>query len=201
VRPTRLPISVDVLRTGLHGRFFERFGGEPADVIAAVDTGPFDAAAVISSDDCVRLGYSGSSYWLLYLKGFLHYRASGTVGRGNVYVDYFLDHYLTGPLDPGLRDALVDDGAALARVSIRFADLQRVLGARQPRAGMLRTVRILASHKAADDLLDVEDATSGLVVKARAVDGWHRMFAARLGGVPTMNGEVRLDESNWTWEP
>jgi hypothetical protein len=197
----RLPITVDVARTGLHRRFFERFGGQFADVIATVNAEPFDAKAIVSSTECVKFVYSGSSYWLLYLRGFLEFHASGTLGRGNVYVDYFIDHYLPGPFDPKLRGTIPNEAAALTRVSRRFADMQRVLEARRPGAGMLEPVRILASQKASDDHLEVQAATTGLVVKARAVDGWHRLFAARLGGVSTINGEIRPDESSWTREP
>ncbi len=196
----RLPISVDVARTGLHAPFLEHFEAGIADVIGVVDREPFDAAAVVADPDG-EWGYSGWSYWLLYLKGFLQFRASGAIARGNVYVDYFLDHYLDGPHDPGLRLVVPDDDAALARVTRRFADTQRLLGGRRPGPDPLPPIRILASHRPVDDTLDVRDATNGLIVKARAIDGWHRMFGALLGGRPTLRGEVRLDESTWTSAP
>ncbi len=172
----------------------------PRDVLAAVAATEIDVPAVIASDDCVRFGYAGWSYWLLYVLGYLEYVKLGSVATDNVYARYFVDHYLPGPHDPGLQGQLLDEASALARVGGRFADLHRLLGPQRDdgaAAGIL-PVRVLASNRRQDDLHDVYDASSGASVKARAIDGWHRLFAARLGDVRALPGIVRLDECTWT---
>jgi len=197
-----LPILIDVGRTELQWRFFERYAAAEAqeEVLAAVASEELDTSAVTASQDCVAFGYAGWAYWLLYLRGFLEYQERGVLERDNVYARYFVDQYLPGPHDPGLRKELSDESSALARVSARFADFRGLIDHPQATtaAAALAPVRLLASCRRKDDLHDVHDAATGAVVKVRAVDGWHRLFAARLGGVPQLAGVVRLDEATWT---
>lgn len=199
----RLPIVVDVRRTDIQRRFFERYAAAKtaSDVLAAVAAEQMDAPALIASEDCAP--GAGWTYWLLYLKGYVEYREQNGVDQDNVYVRFFIDHYLPGPYDPGLRSELKDASSILARVGARFADLQRLLGPQRRCAAdaQILPIRVLASNRHLDDLYDVYDAPSGVSVKAQAIDGWHRLFAARLGDVRTLPGVVRLDEPTWTSIP
>jgi hypothetical protein len=177
---------LDVRRTDLHSRFFHvfqyRFASELLDDLGRL---PLDHLSFAQSLDARRSYYGGWHYWLLYLKGYTQYQANGTVDADNVYLQH-LTLGLTAPgVDPTLRPTPAS--AITEMILRRFADcdrLSRPASARQFAANELTPVKVFVrTPPATEDTLTLYSVDSPEPLRARLVDGHHRLFAARLFGV------------------
>jgi SAM-dependent methyltransferase len=185
LRPTR----INAQRTKLHQRFFDEVHfANGDDLLADVRGMKIDLARVADDPDLAKLVYSGKTYWLLFLKGYCQYLASRVLGPGNIYYEYITGYYAPRQHDPGISDALADPLFALERVAARFRDADRFRQA--PLAYVPAPVRIFRSGDPNADRLELYDADSDEILHASAVDGWHRLFAARVFGAATVPAEV-----------
>jgi hypothetical protein len=185
---------VDVQRTCLQRRFFDAFAFDsPADLVAAVEGMRIDVEAISRSLDARKLVYSGWVYWFLYLKGFLDYRTTGNRGPGNVFYDYLTGHYGEAgdsSADPGVKHFLEQPGEAAEVVRRRFRDMEIFEGGLAEEASAVAPLRVYPAEH--------EDATAHRVFErgrpapllARGIDGWHRLFAARVFGAETLPAAV-----------
>ena len=181
--------TVNAQRTTLQLRFFEQVRFTNGDeLLADVRAMEIDLKKVIDDPDLATDVYSGRMYWLLFLKGYCQYLAGRTLGPGNIYYDYITDYYAPRRHDPGISDDLTDPLFALQRVAARFHDADRFRQA--PNTYVPAAVTIFQSGDPELDQLTVFEAGSGEPVQANSVDGWHRLFAARIFGASTVPGEV-----------
>ena len=178
---------VDVRRTGLHDRFFFTFQFDTAnELLDAVAGMQIDLPTLARCHDLRRM-YNGWLYWFLYLKGYIQYTESGTVGNGNVYFDYLTRFYVGQDHDPGLRREVDDSHVVVERVVRRVRDVD--LFRKNPVAGPnswrdeVAPVRIIVSDPPPDNPLLVYEVGSDSPLNARLLDGWHRLFSARLFGI------------------
>ena len=186
--------QLDVARTALQATFFETFAFDtPEELVAAVDAMQLDLETISRSHDARKLVYSGWVYWLLFLKGYLDYARTGEGGPGNIFFDYLTRHYgetsdYAG--DPGVRFFLEDEEEATEVVRRRFEDMDRFRRDPEGTAAQIAPLRVyLAEH---------DDGTTHRVFEvgrpapmlARGIDGWHRLFAARVFGASAMAVDI-----------
>ena len=186
---------VDMERTCLQRRFFEHFRFDcPEDLLAAVDGFDVDLGALVRSHDARSLVYSGWVYWMLFVKGYLQYEEAGDVAAGNVFLDYLTGFYGAAAErggDPELRVMLADEAEAAVVVRRRFEDLRRFRhGRAEEVAEQLAPIRIHVGEQPDGSAHDVFEVGRTTPLRARGVDGWHRLFAAKLFGAPALRAEV-----------
>ena len=187
---------IDVARTSMPEQFFNVFQFDtPAELVAAVDAFEVDLETLARSHDARRQLYGGWVYWLLFLKGFLQYAKTGSAGAGNVYFDYLTRHYgATTDYggDPGLKHFLEDADHATEVVRRRYHDMEVVRDDPAGAADRIPPIRLyIAEH---DDgtahRLYEPDRPAPLI--ARGIDGWHRLFTARVFGAPALRAEIMM---------
>ncbi len=181
---------VDVARTVLQEKFFTTFNFESTeDLFAAVGGMDVDVAALSRSHDSRVEGYDGWVLWFVYLKGYLEYTDGGEVGPGNSYFDYLTDyHSQVG--DPTVEQQVGWDSTR-EYVRRQFESMDRMRGAaEQPElAEEIPPILAITSERTKGRLLIYEPGATHPVLGTR-LDGWHRMFSARLFGVPQLRLEV-----------
>jgi hypothetical protein len=127
---------------------------------------------------------SGWSYWLLYVKGYLQYREGGHVGDANVYLKYMTSHYLEGSHDAGLA-AQFDDSDAADRLAYRFREFDSMLRGAPP-----SPITVVVREMPPANAKILYEVDSGAPVVASLIDGYHRLFVARLIGLAELAAEV-----------
>ena len=196
-RGTTEIVDVDVERTALQHRFFEMFAFDSlGELLAAVDGMTFDLEALARCRDVRDWLADGWVYWLLYTKGWLQYRSAGDVLPGNVYFEYLFRHYLAHGHNPAMRGDLEQPDRAAERVRRRFRDFDKLLRAKAGHDVPIDTIRVTVSDPPPMHPYRFHVVGGNAPIVVRAIDGWHRMYAARLVGVSTLRCEVvheRLD--------
>jgi hypothetical protein len=178
---------VDPSQTPWYDRFFSTWGFDTSDeLFAAIDGVELPVDAVARSDDLARLGLSGWLYWTLYIKGYLQYLRGRDVGAENVYLDYLVRYGRGHNHDPGVADELASPETARARVERRFHDFDAFR--RAARDGLQEETDILpiscrVLREPQRDTKPLVDSDSGEVIAASMLDGYHRVFLARLYGL------------------
>jgi hypothetical protein len=190
-----LDFEVDTQRTCLQHVFFSHFAFDSnANLITAVERMECDVDSMAGSEDLRVHAYSGWMYWFLFLKGFLQFRVSRVFHDDNVYLDYFLRYYLPRQHDPGLAPEAGDIDVARGRVLARYS--------RTLRLAELKSEGVTAVTDVDPIIVDVTDPPPAYPLRIFAVgasdpiagarvDGWHRLFAARLFGIESIPGSVR----------
>lgn len=181
---------IDVERTCLQKLFFEKFGSARGDeLLSAVDDVEFDLRMLGESHDSRVYVYSGWVYWFLFLKGYLEYHRDAEVGPGNTYFDYLRDHYTR---DPGISATLDDPRAAAEFVRRRFHDMdlfrERANDPSLP--DEVEPVHAVLTDQPSESSLRVFEADGEEPLAANRVDGWHRLFAAKVFGARRLRGEL-----------
>jgi len=181
--------SINVQRTTLQRAFFDsaKFPDGEA-LLDEVRSLEIDLDRVAHEDDLSKAVYSGRTYWQIFLKGYCQYLDGRLLGPGNIYYDYIVKFYAPRGHDPGVADALRDPLFALHRIASRFRDLDQFRQA--PRKYVPAPVRLFQSGDSTRDRLVLYDAADGEPIRAARVDGWHRLFAARVFGATRIPGEV-----------
>lgn len=133
-------------------------------------------------------GLSGWSYWFLYLKGYIQYRDSDELLEDNIYCQYLSAHMTRLGHDAGLTKSLGDPTMLRDRVRWRYHDVDAFLrvhdltGALDDVAPITLVVRNPPGHGAAKVFL----AHQKEPVQVSRLDGYHRLFLARLSGLEAL---------------
>ena len=127
----------------------------------------------------------GWVYWVLYIKGYLQHRSTGVIGEGNAYYDYLTKYFGPRSHDPGLVGILADPTSATQLIERRFRDFDefRDRVAHDPsEAEHIDPVTVVLSSLPpnADDAMLVYEVGSDTPLLASIIDGYHRLFLARL---------------------
>ena len=184
---------IDAERTCLQERFFAAFSFDSRDeLLAAVGDMTARVDTLAQSVDSRVFVYSGWVYWFLFLRGYLEFMESGELAAHNVYLDYLTRYYGPRGHDPGMTYDLVDPERARARVERRFSLLGAAAAASaEPDRGCdVDAVVVVVGALPPDYPLRVFPVGSPEPLIGRLVDGWHRLFAARLGGVSSLPGRL-----------
>lgn len=186
--------EVDTSRTCLQENFFSRYAGTSTnDMITAIEAMEFDLDALAESEDLKRSVYSGWAYWALFIKGYLEYCSKGTVEVANIYYDYMMNYYAPRQHDPGLANVLANPQRAHARVTHRFQDFdlcRHSAGCDENVKEKLEPVKVFSGDASRRHGLLVYQIGSDQPVAGYAVDGWHRLFSARLWKIEKLRGEI-----------
>ena len=186
---------VDVSRTARwYDRFFSTLQfGSAEELLAAVAGIQVDVDSIARSHDLMQKEVlSGWAYWLLYIKGYLQYVDTERVDSGNVYYDYLVRYFGPRGHDPGLCSALADPHTAAERVARRFRDFDifRNHEGREP-SGLdnIAPVTVILRDPPPHDASPVYGVGSDAPLMAN-IDGYHRLFLARLFGIEALRCEV-----------
>jgi hypothetical protein len=187
---------LDVERTEIHRRFFDTFGYVNAsECLRDLKHLSIDCDAFSNCSES-QYGYSGWLYWLLYMKGYAQYQADGAIHEDNVYLTYLKRHYAMQHADPTMRSVMTSP-AAIARIGRRFADcdeLSAVATAADFAKRRLAPVTLyIRMAPAEEDRLLVSEIGCSQPIRARLIDGHHRLFAARLFNVRLLRFEVLME--------
>ncbi|HET9198117.1 MAG TPA: class I SAM-dependent methyltransferase [Solirubrobacterales bacterium] len=180
-------MSIDVQQTPWLDAFFSSWSFEsPEGLLAAVRSTDLDLEAATRNRDLSNQGLSGWTYWFLYLKGYTQYAEAGEVADSNVYYRYLTEYF---EQDEGLAQVLRDREAARTRVRRRFEDFEG-LAAGAGEQPEFEPITIWTQEPAPVDakLVFVDDSSAPLL--AVDIDGYHRLFAARLHGLDRVPAEV-----------
>jgi SAM-dependent methyltransferase len=185
---------VDVARTVLQEKFFHVFNFDTTDeLFAAVESMNVDVSTLARSHDSRVEGYDGWVLWFLFLRGYLEYARTGKAGPGNAYFDYLSSHHGQA-LDPVVA-AEVGRGSTHEYIMRQFEGMDRLRDAagRPEASEEIPPIHVFTSDLAEGRSL-VYEPGAPQPIRARRVDGWHRLFSARLFEVPRLRMVVVREE-------
>jgi hypothetical protein len=190
---------VDGTRTPLTDKFFSTLDFDSAeDLLAAVASMELDLDAVAKCHDLAWDALGGWVYWVLYIKGYLQHKNSGMLGRGNVYYDYLTKYFGPRDYDPGLTRILADPAATTELISRRFRDFDFFrfrIAHDSDEARHVDPVTVILSEPPPneDDAMRVYEVGSDAPLLASIIDGYHRLFLARLFKVERLPCRVFME--------
>jgi predicted RNA methylase len=194
--PTRY---IDVSKTWWYDNFFSTLEFSlTEDLLAMVANMEIDARTIARCHDLSKNGIAGWIYWLLYVKGYTQYMSTGALDSGNVYYDYLTQHIDPQAQDPGLVTELATPSSAAERVTRRFRDLDffRNRVAQDPsEANNIDPIIIIVRDPPPNTAKWVYEVGTETPLQASMIDGFHRIFAARLFGAERLPCEVINEES------
>jgi len=182
--------TVDPQRTCLQSRFFGVFAFDSrAELFAAVGDMTVGVDTIVESEDSKRLVYSGWVYWFLFLKGYLEFARVGELREDNSYLDYLVRYYGPRRHDPGLADVMASPQRTFERVTQRFALARKAAETAEQAGGVWQVEPVVVYADGSEDDPDLFVFAVGSTdpIVGKLVDGWHRLFVARLfevKGVP-----------------
>jgi len=137
-----------------------------------------------TDDDLASNAMAGWIYWLLYVKGALQSADGGAVGPGNAYYDLLAGHWKNN--DPGRAADLSDEDRLAELVSRRFADFE-LFRSRPDAAHVMQPIRLVVpagppTPSRARGVKRIYEFDREVPVETTTIDGYHRLFLARLFG-------------------
>jgi hypothetical protein len=195
-----LPVDfvIDTQRTCLQERFFSNFAFDNmSDLIGAVSEMRVGLDSMARNQDLQFHVYSGWVYWFLYLRGFLEFKETKHLAAHNIYLRYMLRYYAPRRHDPGLEYMVGNPIAARDRVMARFRHSLMFStyenGGNDAPPG-IEPVIVTVTDPAPLHPLQVFPMGATDSVGGSLVDGWHRLFGARIFGVTSLPGQVVRDQ-------
>ncbi len=179
-QPPRL-VYIDPALTSWCDPFFAQHAGLTGEqVLRLVARQELDVDEAAAADDMKIYPLAGVTYWLVYLTGYCEYRSRHLAVEHNLYLDYLRRYFHPRGHDPGLTSVLVDPKLAAERVRLRFTDLDimRVAAPNWPR--QLSPVRAGLKGIAPPAGVAVVDTATEEAIDVAWIDGYHRLFSARL---------------------
>jgi hypothetical protein len=188
---------IDGTRTPLTDTFFSTLPFDSTeDLLTAVASMELSVEAMAKCHDLARdtvLG--GWIYWVLYIKGYLQYKATGTISGDNVYYDYLTKYFGPREHDPGLIQILANPASTTKLIARRFRDFDLFRSCATHKLGETEGVDpvivILSDPPPSeDDAMLVYEVGSDAPLRASIIDGYHRLFLAKLFEVRRLPGRV-----------
>jgi hypothetical protein len=190
---SEIEFAVDSQRTRLQKQFFAVFSFDSSEqLLAAISEMEVGLHSIAQSLDSRNSVYSGWVYWFLYVKGYLQFAESNQVDDDNIYLGYLVRYYAPRGHDPGVAQELSDLGTARERVKQRFLLIPEAAEAATSESKIWNTrpVLVILDEQPPRFPLLVYPVGSAQPVGASLVDGWHRLFAARVSGVAAVPGQL-----------
>jgi SAM-dependent methyltransferase len=191
---------IDGTRTPLADKFFSMLEFDSTeDLFDAVADMELNVEAVAKCHDLAYGVQDGWIYWVLYIKGYLQYKDADTINSHNVYHNY-LTSYFPRAWDLGLTPTLADPTATAERIALRFRDfdLFRSCAAHSPgeviAVDPVIVVPLPDPPPKEGDAMVVYKVGSNTPLLASMIDGYHRLFLARLFGVERLPCRVLEEE-------
>jgi hypothetical protein len=183
---------IDTTRTEWYDRFFSTLEFDSAEELLA-GLPEFELGAIARCRD-LELFLEGWLYWVLYLRGYLEYRHTGVVDERNVYSEFMTRFYLPSGYEPPLAEAMRDPRSRLERITRRYRDcaLLHQMGSNGSRnLEAVDAVAVSLCNSSRGVHRYVYEAGSSTPLPASWIDGYHRLFAARLFGVERLQCEFK----------
>ena len=183
---------VDTTRTQLQEHFFTVFAFDSREeLFAAVEDMEIGLDSIARSHDSREAVYSGWVYWFLFLKGYLRFAEAGELEGDNIYLDYLIRYYGPRNHDPGIAFELRQPELARERAAWRFSSMQQAATAAADSEGWTtEAILVLVRDQLPTFPLYVYRVGAERPLTATLVDGWHRLFAARIWNVPALPGRL-----------
>jgi hypothetical protein len=195
-------VYIDPGKTPWYDRFFSTWDFDTTDaLLAAIASLKLSVDTVAMSNDLARLGLSGWLYWTLYVKGNLQYVDCGQLDGDNVYLDYLVRYARSHNHDPVLAEQIVDRETAQARVELRCRDfwaLRRIANEGRTSESAIEPISCYVLREPQIDTKILVQTESGEMIPASSIDGYHRIFAARLFAVSLLPCLVTFESNQKT---
>lgn len=175
---------IDVARVRWYDRFFKQYAFEEPDaLLAAIDGQQVDVDALATNGDLRAHDLGGWVYWLAYIKGALQFAASNGIAPDNAYRLLLARHWQN---DPGREEDLRDEVRLTSLIKRRFDDFE-LFRHRRDATGETEPIRIVVpdgppAPSANRSTKRVYVSGSEVPVETTTVDGYHRLFLAKLFG-------------------
>lgn len=186
-------LSVDPKKTPWLDRFFSMWRFDSADAaLAAASAIQLDVGKLATSYDLGTLALSGWTYWLLYLQGYAQFAQAKAVSDDNIYLTYLVKHFGPAGHDTGIASLLADREQARERVAARYRDFdafRRCAAGDRSALREMAPLKIILRNPPTPDAKLVYPTGSDVPVRA-SLDGYHRLFLARLFRVAGLPAEV-----------
>jgi hypothetical protein len=169
-------------------------------ILAAVAGMEIDVDAMARGYHLTRLDVLGGwVYWVLYIKGYLQYVNTGTINRENIYYDYLTKYFGPRAQDPGLVETLADPLATAELVARRFQDFdffRNSVVCEPNKANNVDPVTVVVpnSPPSPQDEMFVPEVGSNTPLWASSVDGYHRLFLAKLFGIEQLPCQISQEK-------
>jgi SAM-dependent methyltransferase len=177
---------IDGKKTPLTDTFFSTLDFDSTeDLLVAIAGMEFDLDTLAKSRDLAWDVLGGWIYWVLYIKGYLQHKNTGVLGNGNMYYEYLTKYFGPRRHDPGLVEVLADTTSTTEFIARRFSDFDffRYSVALDPsEAERVDPVTVVLSNPPPneEDAMLVYEVGSDVPLSASIIDGYHRLFLARL---------------------
>jgi hypothetical protein len=174
--------------------FAEMAPAEGEAILARIAALDVEDPAFRQGADLLEGVMNGWSYWALFVKGYLHW-AEASPGP-DPYAAYLSEVFGPAGYDPGIAGELTDPGGAERRAVRRYRDLAL---AREAAAGGpasaddLSPVVVITGEVPSGHPKTIVDAETGRPRRVGGLDGYHRVFAARLFGLARIPCRVVQD--------
>jgi len=141
-------------------------------------------------DDSVKVT-AGKSYWIAMMQGYVEYKKAGRITEDNTYLKAFKKTLETVPFDAALSEKLNTFDAISLRLLLRFKDVDAMVQGGSA-AAAITPVRIMKfSHERGKYRL--RHGEFDMDVYCDLLDGYHRIFWAKLLGLNKLNALFVLD--------
>jgi SAM-dependent methyltransferase len=182
---------IDVRQTAWYDRFFTTFAFDsPEKMFTSLENREVNIDPLASDGDLAMEGMGGWLYWLVYVQGALQRARGGAIGPGNIYYDLLAKNWIN---DRGRAADFGDPDRLVMLVKRRFDDFD--LFRSDPDApAKMSPIHLLVpdSPPAPTEAIDVKrvyDFERGTSVDTTKIDGYHRLFLARLFGHSSVPGD------------
>jgi SAM-dependent methyltransferase len=128
-------------------------------------------------DDVAQLT-AGRTYWIKLMKGYLEYKEVGYVGMENTYAGFLRTAMAVQKFDPALAASVGSEDALIERVTLRYRDADLLCDA-DPGAIAIAPI-VIFDPKPDMGRMAICHGGTGNMVYADLIDGYHRVFWARL---------------------
>jgi len=182
---------IDVARTPWYDRFYGRFGTSPAETLLnTISEMEIDVDELAGNGDLASNDLAGWVYWLVYLKGALQASGGASTGSQNAYYSLLEKHWKN---DPRRANDLSDADRLSTLVCSRFQDFELFRG--DPDAPKkVEPIQLIVTDGPpvplpTQDVKRIYSVGSEVPVETTVIDGYHRLFLARLFGLKEMPGD------------
>lgn len=169
--------------------FFSRFDVKDlkglGDILDIVLRKEFELSSCRDSKD-YRLGISGWLYWYYYLKGYKEYIDLGIVDSYNSYLNYLVAYYEDTKFDPDFESIIADRSKLVGRIAKRFDTTRSMMKGEKDIFPI--TLFNLQQDNERNRLYMTGSSNR---FSCEYIDGYHRLFSARLFHVDEIPFVVR----------
>jgi len=134
----------------------------------------------------------------MFTKGYTQFIDHDLLAKGNQYYEFLTKYFIGVVLDPFVQQILSEPARAEQLVHRRLLDFATIGDTQvtdMSLADAISPVKVIIGEAAAPSPLLVYEANTGRTFEGHWVDGWHRLFAAKLWRRPVLRLNVTAEAS------